>query len=58
MASESFGKTELQFEWQKDPVCGVDVKDDSHNYVYHEKTYYFCTEECKDKFIENPDIYV
>lgn len=54
---ESETKHNQEFENQADPVCGIIVKEGTHSYNYHDVTYYFCTEECKDKFIENPDNY-
>ncbi len=43
-----------------DPVCGMklDKEKAAATYQFEGKTYYFCTEECKDKFAESPDQYV
>ena len=43
-----------------DPVCGMKVKksDAKATYEYEGKTYYFCMEGCKEKFVENPEKYV
>jgi len=40
-----------------DPVCGMKVKmsEAAATYEYKGKTYYFCMEGCKEKFIKNPE---
>ncbi|MFQ5906289.1 MAG: SoxR reducing system RseC family protein [bacterium] len=43
----------------KDPVCGMEVSEDTTFKTEHAaKTYYFCCEACKVKFDENPGEYV
>jgi len=47
----------------KDPVCGVDVSINKaekagRKSTYQGKTYYFTSDECKEKFEKNPDGYV
>ena len=47
----------------KDPVCGADVSINKAEKVgrkstYKDKTYYFASDECKEKFDKNPDRYV
>lgn len=44
----------------KDPVCGMEVDPDkaAATYDYQGKTYYFCAEGCKEKFVSNPQIYL
>ncbi len=42
----------------KDPVCGMDVKDDSITSEYEGKTYTFCSESCQGKFKANPADFV
>lgn len=40
-------------EMKQDPVCGVYVEEVTRYKVrYYDKVYYFCSEECKQKFIE------
>ena len=43
----------------KDPVCGMDVMDES---IYHSgydfKQYYFCSEFCQHKFMSSPEQYI
>ncbi|KAA3656405.1 MAG: heavy metal translocating P-type ATPase [Calditrichaeota bacterium] len=40
---------------QRDPVCGMEVNEESqHQTTYNEKTYYFCSESCQNKFESNP----
>jgi Cu+-exporting ATPase len=43
----------------KDPVCGMNVKpaDAKFNSEYQGKTYYFCSESCKQKFDKEPAKY-
>jgi YHS domain-containing protein len=41
---------------EQDPVCGMDVYTSSSKfYVLKEKTYYFCSDNCLNKFKYNPD---
>ena len=47
----------------KDPVCGADVSMNKaekagRKSVYKGKTYYFSSDECKQKFDKNPESYV
>jgi len=41
----------------QDPVCLMKVEKDENalNYEYKGKTYYFCSENCKEQFRQNPD---
>nr|WP_174506413.1 heavy metal translocating P-type ATPase [Acinetobacter sp. Marseille-Q1620] len=42
-----------------DPVCGMQVKTDSqYHSVYQDKNYYFCSENCQNKFNTNPAQYI
>lgn len=42
----------------KDPVCGMDVSEETALKAEHSgKTYYFCCEACKTAFEKNPDEY-
>ena len=42
----------------KDPVCGMMVdQTTSAQSTYNGQTYYFCSQECKDKFDKDPDRY-
>ncbi len=44
---------------QKDPVCLMDVNDDSaFQMEYNGKAYYFCTKFCLEKFKKNPENYL
>jgi Cu+-exporting ATPase len=42
-----------------DPVCYMDVDEDSARYTteYQGITYYFCTDFCRKKFLDNPAKY-
>jgi Cu+-exporting ATPase len=42
-----------------DPVCGmeVDEKNSEFSTTYGGKDFYFCSEECENKFDENPSQY-
>lgn len=44
----------------KDPVCGMDVDPDKEgpHAEFQGTSYYFCSDHCKNKFIENPAAYV
>lgn len=55
----SYGEN-LSDEMVKCQVSGKEIKksEAKATYEYKGKTYYFCMEECKDKFVENPDEYV
>lgn len=43
----------------KDPVCGkeVEVKRTQNLIYYNGKMYYFCTNQCRTEFVNNPEIY-
>ncbi len=44
---------------KKDIVCGMDVKDDTEFTTLHGgKKMYFCSHECQQKFIHEPDKYL
>lgn len=39
----------------KDVICGMSVKEDTElKSAYNGKTYYFCSEGCKEEFDKNP----
>ena len=43
----------------KDLVCGMDVSTDSKlNTKYDDKSYYFCSKHCLEKFEQNPKQYL
>lgn len=37
-----------------DPVCGMTSTKDSLKAEYQDKSYYFCSEHCKNKFLSSP----
>jgi YHS domain-containing protein len=43
-----------------DPVCGMDVNESNPpaQTNYDGKTYYFCSEECKQDFEEDPEDFI
>ena len=43
----------------KDPVCGmmIEESDAVATSVYNDKTYYFCSNDCKEEFDANPGDY-
>ena len=42
-----------------DPVCGMDVTEDSeHHHVHEAVDYYFCSSGCRQKFVDNPNKYL
>jgi YHS domain-containing protein len=44
----------------KDPVCGMNVneKEAAGTAVYKGKTYYFCSDSCRLRFVKDPENYV
>ncbi len=44
----------------KDPVCGMEVQKDKAKatYEYKDKTYYFCSTGCKEKFAKDPESFL
>jgi P-type Cu+ transporter len=44
----------------RDPVCQMEVseKDAAATSQYEDDTYYFCAEDCKEKFDQDPERYV
>lgn len=43
----------------KDPVCGMMVVEEKGlKYVYQSRTFYFCSEYCRNLFARNPDRYL
>lgn len=44
----------------KDPVCGMTVEESEAPFrLEHEgRTYYFCSQDCKEEFEANPEDYV
>src|SRR5688572_17849941 len=43
----------------KDPVCGMAVtKDSPHKHDYQDKSYYFCSRGCQEKFRANPEAFL
>ncbi|WP_010112491.1 heavy metal translocating P-type ATPase [Acinetobacter sp. P8-3-8] len=42
-----------------DPVCGMNVSEDSaHSFEFENKKYLFCSDRCKQKFMQNPQSYL
>lgn len=44
----------------EDPVCGmmINPEEAEDTFDYEGETYYFCCEECKDRFRSNPEEYI
>lgn len=42
----------------KDPVCGMEVKEENLTAQAHGKKYIFCSEYCRDAFEKNPSKYL
>jgi len=44
----------------KDPVCNmnVDEKKSAATSIYKGKTYYFCSENCREEFKQDPEKYL
>lgn len=41
-----------------DPVCNMNVSDDKFVYAHESKTYYFCSQNCKQSFTDAPETYL
>jgi YHS domain-containing protein len=43
----------------KDPVCGMEIESSQApaQTIYQDQAYYFCSNECKQTFVENPEEY-
>ena len=57
------GAADMYGTLSKDPVCGLDVsinkaKKAGWKTLYKGRTYYFSSDECKERFDKNPDQYV
>jgi len=53
------GDNTAQTTQLKDPVCGMDVNNDSDfHFHYNHNDYYFCCQGCEDKFKKSPDEYL
>ena len=44
----------------QDPVCGmhVDERNPAATTTYQDKTLCFCSEGCKERFLEKPEVFV
>lgn len=54
------GKKQSKEAMFRDPVCGllVNTKETRFRLLYRNKAYYFCSQECQDKFSQRPEQYV
>jgi Cu+-exporting ATPase len=45
---------------ERDPVCGMELTPgkEEAEFQYQGKTYRFCSRECRDLFVKNPDEYL
>ena len=51
--------SELPKDLVQDPVCGMKVDTSSNKkWSYHDKTYYFCSDKCLQKFSKDPEPYL
>jgi len=43
-----------------DPVCGMEIEEEdaAASRTYKGKTYYFCSQACRDEFDEDPESYI
>ena len=42
----------------RDPVCGMNVDDDTpHQTMFEDERYYFCSADCKEAFEKTPQQY-
>jgi membrane fusion protein, copper/silver efflux system len=57
--SEKKSRTEGAAVLSKDPVCGMPLSGKAEqSSVYHGARYGFCSKDCKDKFDQNPSVYI
>lgn len=44
----------------RDPVCDMEIDESeaAATAEYEDDTYYFCSEQCKDRFLADPERYV
>ena len=43
----------------KDLMCGMEIeKEKAVKAIYEQKTYYFCSKQCKDSFLKEPEKYI
>ncbi|TKJ41953.1 hypothetical protein CEE36_07825 [candidate division TA06 bacterium B3_TA06] len=56
----SKAKTDEVTKKATDPTCGMEVTvtDETPTYEYEGKTYYFCSADCKTKFVADPGEYM
>lgn len=42
-----------------DVVCGMelDMENVRHSFEHEGREYYFCSDKCKERFVEDPDTY-
>ena len=40
------------------PVCKMNVNDFNIAYVYQDVDFFFCSEQCQDRFVSNPHLYI
>lgn len=41
-----------------DPVCDMDATSDLFKVDYQDKSYYFCSDHCREQFEKEPESYV
>lgn len=41
-----------------DPVCGMEVKPHQNETIYLDMHYAFCSQQCRDRFLANPHLYI
>jgi Cu+-exporting ATPase len=57
IGKKEFG-TRGDYEETKDPVCGVVVEPDTpFKHQYDGRKYYFCSDRCMYKFMQEPSMY-
>jgi Cu+-exporting ATPase len=45
---------------ERDPVCGMELRpgQEEASFTYQNRTYHFCSQECKQRFQANPKEYM
>jgi YHS domain-containing protein len=42
----------------KDPVCGMQIEPHMHAIEWQQSHYAFCSDQCRDRFLANPHLYI
>lgn len=57
-ANAAYLNVKIRPGFEEDPVCGMDVKKGEVKADYQGTTYYFCTNNCRERFLKSPEAFV